>query len=640
MEYIRKNLWKKEKTRNKHGKQYVDLFDAELTPQDKFQLDARIESLGVPPSGKNDDVSMRERRKGNQIACAFTALDVYNKSLRYAKANSVHVALIYANRASCYYQAEEYRLALENISMAKRHDKFPRDMLPKLLEIEEFCKNAPLEDKPRPTRNSELTYIPHEKHPCLAKVVKIDNTDTYGRNVIARFKLEPKDIILIEEDYIKTIDLKNLRECATCFAEDKSFIACDGCTDAMFCNINCQAQNQIHKWECNTFITQINYQLKFIIHSILLALQAFTKDEQTDIDKLMECVEKMKKNITKLPNSTLDPLSKYIFYFKLATSAPEMKSSGDFSGASLAYVIFQLLMKIPKISDLFETLPQLRFLMHLIVHHNLVNDTNSFGGNKTQSLGLVQSLFNHACKPNLDSIFIQNKHFYIANARIKPGQQLYISYIDLEGKLNREQRRAYIQRNWGFVCGCEICKPKNLSLSHKINDQLKMILANRFETIENTPTIAIEAKDTHKNDAATVVSSTKNTPEQLTIATMHGPDDIIEYPSGASSLENIAENRSEDTSTQELVERVTIATIHTPVVTRQYPPGGPSLESKSEVTTEHIQEDVSISAAEFPENPSAENLFDENAADSASDVEGENAAEAQMNVYQEKYYTI
>ncbi|XP_031623827.1 SET domain and MYND-type zinc finger protein 6-like isoform X2 [Contarinia nasturtii] len=474
-DFLRQHVWKKE------GKQYVDLFDLELSDDRRAQLNFHVESYYANQFDKHNDDSVQQRRLGNDIVMPDSALDYYNESLRFAEENSRHVGMAYANRASCFYRLNMFKTALRDIEFAKT-TQFPENLLPKLEQLErDIIEASPMEyGEQKPETLPTLSYIPNEKIPCLADVVKIKYDSKFGRHVISKYKLPANKVIMIEQDYLKTFDAAKPRSCTTCFAEERNFIACKGCADAMFCDDDCVKKSQIHKWECNTFITNIDHELKIVIHSILLAIDTFTVEKETNVNELMKFVadmwnEKLKKP-KKMPKSTHDAVTKYEFFFKLESNAPiQFKFGKNFNALELVYIIFSLLTMLPKIQAAFDSVDKKRFLMHLISYHCLVININYFSTLNNLSLGIIQSLFNHSCDPNLSHLYIANQRFFITQKKTYRHRQFFISYIN--ANLTTAQRQKMIMKSWGFECKCKLCK---ISIGQE--------LANRCRNVMNVLT--------------------------------------------------------------------------------------------------------------------------------------------------------
>ncbi|XP_031622983.1 SET and MYND domain-containing protein DDB_G0273589-like [Contarinia nasturtii] len=478
--------------------EYVDICGSLIEVN---EFNEEFQELIEKPVEKNNKLSTMKRRFGNLVLCPYAALDFHNESLRYAEIGSIHVALAYANRASCFFELELYDQMAVNIVLATSDETFPKYLLPKIMELKKTAdsikKNVGQEEtyeeafaawvKRAIGREPQLSYLASKKHPCLADVVEIKESAQYGRYIVSKYELPADQIILIEEYYLNAADVKKLRSCATCSKEDNNFIACEHCTGAMFCDKTCQNRNELHKWECNTFITSIYNRARTIIYSILLAIEAYTENGRINVNELMEYVKEMldkRKNGTdKLPESTLDSKSKYQFFLKLAICDLQSELKETFT--SLIYVTFSLLMSVPKIEAAFKSEKERNFLMHLIGHHILVISTNAFGDEDKLSLGLIESLFNHSCKPNIDRKQFLNKQYYFIANKVGKGVQLFISYLNTEAlKTSSTNRRQILFRGFGFICNCIICAPKVPTIFDKCNRKVFNILVNRFCTQE------------------------------------------------------------------------------------------------------------------------------------------------------------
>lgn len=259
--------------------------------------------------------------------------------------------------------------------------------------------------------------------------------------------------------------------CYTCFRVCMTCLACPNCSDMTFCSVDCKNRNQIHKFECGTFHSHLQHELRFEIKALLIAIVSFS-----NVDDLIQFVEDtLLENSEKLPMSLNedDLKSKYHFFFKLNTSAPH-----DFALKS-AYIVYEYAISLPKIHDLFNNDRKMHFLMHLIMHHCLNSKTNSDASENSKFVGYVSSLLNHSCAPNVISLFLGNSIICVTGRPIQKGEQLFTRY-------------SYSNRNsptndWGFDCKCEKCEPTRAPLDRYLitsDPCYKYILKNQINIDE------------------------------------------------------------------------------------------------------------------------------------------------------------
>lgn len=129
------------------------------------------------------------------------------------------------------------------------------------------------------------------------------------------------------------------------------------------------------------------------------------------------------------------------------------------------YKILTALLEIPLVRDMFNTLKSQRFLMHLIAEHLFILRNHSFklsvpGGVIGQKLGLVSSLFNHSCAPNVfnGSNTGGDMDIFISTRPIKKGDQVFVG----DGYPLEELtmiRRKELSQKYNFDCKCDRCEP-------------------------------------------------------------------------------------------------------------------------------------------------------------------------------------
>lgn len=497
MEKIRDKLWKVETTAGASegvpDEQYVDICRSILDVRRLNLINREIRTFCNEPQPKDDDFAALKEKQSTKIRNAHIALDNCNEALRYAEPDTSIEAIALANRASLFASMKYFKDALFDIGMVRKTGKLPIELQSKLEQLEERVKENiwatdwESKDAAKYEITSVLNYEEYENHPVLAKVIKIDESKQYGRRFLSKYDLAKQQFILIEKDYIKAINIDKLRACSTCFEEDKCFLACKNCTSALFCSADCKTLNVVHEWECGTFLESLEFELRAIIYSIIMALNAFTttpfnEPPYTDLKQLMDCVKEMLKTPGKLPEMTLDPLSKYQFFFNLSTGSPFIlfvhpRTFTVYDGIELIYVVYELIMKIPRIAAIFSDQKSQRFLTHLIAHHCLVIRTNCFGDTQGQCVGLLQSLFNHSCVPNVLTANIGRTKFCFTGRRIKSRKQLFISYIgyDEPEELKYKDRLRNLKMNWGFDCMCPRCSRGEKPFKKRVAESLDVV---------------------------------------------------------------------------------------------------------------------------------------------------------------------
>jgi len=76
-------------------------------------------------------------------------------------------------------------------------------------------------------------------------------------------------------------------------------------------------------------------------------------------------------------------------------------------------------------------------------------------------------MLNHSCKPNSHAIYKGMNHEVRAISKIKAGEQITVSYIDV--LQSREERRRLLRRLWFFDCECIRCQSNDDDIVMQIN---------------------------------------------------------------------------------------------------------------------------------------------------------------------------
>lgn len=444
------NLWKKEKTQS--GMQYIDLFAELKKRRITFQIiDGNLDSL----CNKSDLQSIDFRNRGNdeyQLGMWSNAMNFYNKSLCFAEIGSENIALAIAHRSACFFNMQKYKEALFDIERIKNAN-LSEDLRKELEERKRQCEN--LMDKQMLENPPKLSYEADKNYPSVANVLELKDSKEFGRHFVAKCDIPIGKIVLEEKGFIGIRkDIKSMC-CSECLRLHSNFIPCQ-CATTVFCCKECIAKNTTHKWECGTYFNLFDPEIKFQVQAIFLAIDTFH-----NIAELMQFIENILNDPeNQLPKSLHDAKSKYHFFFKLSKSMP------DADDIFLVYKIYIDLMKIPKIVALFDSNEKQRFLSHLIAHHFLVILNNAHGCESYQSLGVMFSMFNHTCAPNLLQFF-NGKQYMVTIRPVKKGDQLFISYVGRD-KQHFEQRKEIFKSKWNFICNCERCNPVDSTIDQDI----------------------------------------------------------------------------------------------------------------------------------------------------------------------------
>lgn len=171
----------------------------------------------------------------------FEALKSYNKSLCYAKPNSVDFVNGFVSRSVVYFEMQHYQKCLENIKLARLQPTYETNE--SLDELESRCKdNLILDNEINTDGRFKLSYAPHQRLPFIANCIELSENEKFGRYIKTNRNLAPGDIIAIEKPFLRFIDFQSM-----------NFFKYQRC-------FNCLKSNQLnllpgpHKGKCNKII--------------------------------------------------------------------------------------------------------------------------------------------------------------------------------------------------------------------------------------------------------------------------------------------------------------------------------------------------------------------------------------------------
>lgn len=405
--------------------------------------------------GKNQVASNYFRYKGNNLFRSkkfMKAMQCYNQSLCLAVPKTVNVCFAYANRATCFLLLEMYAECLRDIEMAVEAE-YPIENMPKLMKRRARCVQKMKKAPECVVFEPQLSFPPHERFPCMANAIEIQQNDKFGRHMVATRDIGVGETVVVEESFIAYAVCNDRVQCYTCLQSMQNFIACPYCTDAMFCSAECQSQNDIHEQFCNEEIHYMPKNVTFMAISLLKAFIAFP-----DADQLMDFVANvLSKRHKKTLEGANDPQSMYALFLNL------QPAKEDQMDMDLMYKVYTGLLKIKQVQSMFDSEHRRRFLIHLIGEHFLIVSNNSYGGpygdeSAVATTSLLMSFFNHSCAPNIFNTVAGSKHVGITIRPIVRGDQLFVTYM--RGNLTTKQRQEKLRRQWGFNCKCDRCKPQ------------------------------------------------------------------------------------------------------------------------------------------------------------------------------------
>lgn len=416
---------------------------------------------------KNNDISVRLRKEGNEKYCKMDyegAWIKYNESVCFAENNSDNLSLAFANRSQCFLKLKMHHRCLVDITLAKEAN-YPQHLITKLENRERECISS-IETSVQ-QRFIEPTV---DKVPYIADALQIQADEVFGRFIKAKRDIAIGETLLIEENFVRSVDSDLSNYCANCGRTKMNFIPCKSCADASFCSTEC-TNNNFHGTECDMVLGTNDVcdkqSLTFILRSLIIGINTFPT-----INEMMDCVENWRLTNPREINKVFEsPTSKYCAFFKLASVVSNQRIMNF---QRIAYYIFHAITASSKLAHKFETAAAKRFLTHLIVHHGLILATNSFSFEEDESrveeLVLLTSFFNHSCLPNVTKLSRGNLSICKTILPVKENEQLFLTYIDNVFEMTSENRNNDLENTYGFRCSCELCTSGILRANELVED--------------------------------------------------------------------------------------------------------------------------------------------------------------------------
>lgn len=459
-------LWAKES--NNRNATYVDIFATNSRLLTGFYEKVRSKSENTTCK-KSNETSLQKRIEGNK---SFTkrryefALGEYNESLCSAENGSEHISLAYANRSACFLHMKKYRQCLVDIKLAKEAG-YPTHLMPKLDKREAECMKFMENDGQKDDRIDDgmhLNFEPNPQFPCIANVLNFEKSHEGHVVVIAKENIDVGKTVIIEKAFTTCLYSPFGWRCNICLKDNANLRPCKKCNLAMFCSEECQ-NDPIHEDECGLKLsdtTQHNGIMMNEMRTMFKVVRMFP-----NVDELINFVEQVVRSDPKeIPSTWSDEKSKYRTFLKMPYPSAAVNSMDH---KAFMFVIYKMLLKIPKISGFFKTKHHLRFLKHLIYQHGVIADSNSSRVRLSSidpnpvnrrdvcsHIGLVGGYFQHSCAPNIFSTD-KDGHLYCVTIRpVKKGEQLTTLSYDMLLS-SKKERQQILRDEKHLTCKCSRC---------------------------------------------------------------------------------------------------------------------------------------------------------------------------------------
>lgn len=453
---------------------YIRLFEI-----DNSAIDQQSPRTITEKDGKLSDPIIREAASNTVDGNFSDGMELCTKALCLARLASTDFLLAYRYRSECFLGLKMYKKCLDDIELARNVSQEEPLKHLEMLDLEQFQVKCYAELRKNLVNGiseeteSRLTYEADANYPCMANVLELRYNEEFGYHIIAKCDIDVGQKIVIEKSFTSVTTVANLVACFTCQRTQMNFIPCDDCVEVVFCDDNCKERNKLHPFICGIPLENFPKNQLLIMQSISIAVNTFE-----NLDPLINFVQDSVDSPI-LPLSLGNTKSNYKFFLKLYSGKTNEISQDSFQSAQLA---FTELRKLTFIQKLFCSEIEQRFLMHLVMLHTLIIEYNAFGvtqksGQRTETVCAISSLFNHSCAPNVlrigDSI-----QTLITMRPIKKGEQLFISYSDIE---DGASRLSHLESQYGFRCKCDKCVPKSIPKKKIIKDSNYRFVMKKME---------------------------------------------------------------------------------------------------------------------------------------------------------------
>lgn len=420
-------------------------------------------------NAKSNLTSKKLRLQGNKLfesdSDLSKSLELYNQSICWAEDEGEELAIGFANRSAVYFEWKKYDLCLENIERAVEAH-LPNRLMDKVNQrkadcvklmneiaeeekasdgihcIDSLClKMKDLQrmkskhfcfDVDRNRGEPKLSLEPNPSIPFIVNCLQMRTSPQRGRHIVTTEKLQPGQIISIEEPFINSLEKEHrYRKCANCFAENfLNLIPCKSCTCTMFCSQECliESGKGFHQFEC-LIAEYIWSQCEEISLTLRLVIKAFTMFDT--VQELIEFREKNKKaNVTAFSydhKTGLSDKERYGQIENLFTNEEHRLEEDLFTRGCKVALIYHYLIEKTKFGEMLKTESERDTLIALLFQHSQITSINAMNCYQYDNVAIdalteckasdifsrgmypFSSLFNHSCAPNVATIAVGTK---------------------------------------------------------------------------------------------------------------------------------------------------------------------------------------------------------------------------------------
>lgn len=480
--------------------------------------------------GKNLLEALEYKNEGNREFKNMrwsNALDYYNHSYLLTPGEGAReVAVILGNRSACLFHMKEYELAVSDILRAEKN--FPQETVYKLIDRKAKCF-VHIGDYPKALLAYLRTYqlvSENDKIPVKQKQVLLDEakvlskylrknslvniygydfsqpitfsaespedsyvnpgyafeyTERTGRYAVCKEDLDVGTLLLSETPFCSVVLEKYSQiHCQMCYARPLAPVACDQCSDVIFCSDKCKAQaTTFHRFECGILKTFWRAKASVTCHLSMRMMAVYPLDFFVEIRPDLE---------RKMTYEEVDALQSrdYRKAYALVTHEEGRNPEEMFHRTLMAKFLLNCLVK----KDYLKGRDELRaYIGNLILHNIQVLQFNAHeifelqkdekdNIGRTEFIGgaiyPVLALFNHSCDPATVRYF-DGKRVHVRTIRpLRAGEEIGENYGPIFTQNPRQDRQHQLKQQYKFECRCQPCDENWPLFKQMTNDVIRL----------------------------------------------------------------------------------------------------------------------------------------------------------------------
>lgn len=460
--------------------------------------------------GKNLSEALEYKNEGNRQfknTRWSNALDFYNRSYIMTPGENVKdVAIILGNRSACLFHMKEYQIAINDIERAEKD--FPSETVYKLLDrkakcyvqignycaalnaykqtYQMVCTNEKIPTKQRQTIQEECEFsIKNLQRNSGAYIFGVsechdfrklkgdesyinpsyafDYTEREGRYAICKQDIDVGELLLSETPFCAVVLEKfSQTHCQICFSRPLAPVACDRCSDVIFCSDKCKTDATFHKFECGILKTLWASKASVTCHLSMRMMAVYPLTFFIEVRKDLE---------RKMTHEEIDalPSRDYRKAYALVTHEENRTMEEMFHRTLMAKFLLGCLLTNGYLKGnehlreyignlILHNIQVLQFNAHEV--YELQKDQNDYIG-RTEFIGgaiyPILALFNHSCDPATVRYF-DGKRVYVHSMRpLREGEQIGENYGPIFTLNQKEERQLHLKQQYKFECRCQPC---------------------------------------------------------------------------------------------------------------------------------------------------------------------------------------